>query len=123
MTKDVNFKGIPWNKVVAETEEISGIPRKQIDEVANQLVLGIESVIEKNQPKRDGDGISIETPFAAYEFVRFPETNVQSPEGKTVVRPACIGGNTSIPRRFVLKANIGLVDKPTEEEKKKAKVS
>jgi hypothetical protein len=45
MVKDANIKGISWPKVVAETEEISGIPRKQIDEDANQLVLGIESII------------------------------------------------------------------------------
>jgi hypothetical protein len=117
MAKDV--KEIPWNKVVAETEEISGIPRKQIDEVANQLVLGIESVIEKNQPKRDGDSVVIETPFVSYDFMRFPASNVQTQDGRTALRPSCIGGNTSIPRHFIEKANIGLVDKPIEEKKKK----
>jgi hypothetical protein len=122
MAKD--NKEIPWSKVVIETEEISGIPRKQIDEVSNQLVLGIESIIEKNQPKRDGDSITIDTPFTAYEFTRLAQTNAQDAGGRLVVRPACIGANTSIPRRFILKANIGLVDRPIEDEKKKtAKVS
>jgi hypothetical protein len=124
VTED-NVKKIPWPKVATEIEDLSGIPRKQIDEVANQIALGIESIAEKNQPKKDGDAISIETPFAAYEFKRLPASNVQGPDGKTVIRPACVGANTSIPRSFIIKANTGLVDghgSETTEEKKKAKV-
>jgi hypothetical protein len=121
MSKD-SVKKVPWDKTVLEIEEISGIPRKQIDEVANQIVVGIESIIEKNQPKRDGDMLSLETPFATFDFLRYGAQNVQTPEGKQVVRPTCVGANSTIPRRFVLKANIGLIDKATEEsEKKKSK--
>jgi hypothetical protein len=118
MTKD-NTKEFPWSKTVAKIEEISGIPRKQIDEVANQIVLGIEAMVLENQPKRDGDTILIDTPFAAYQFIRYPAQNVQGPDGKQVVRPTCIGGNVTIPRNFILKANIGLIDKATEEEEKR----
>jgi hypothetical protein len=119
MSKEMN-RVIPWPKVSTKIEELSGIPRKQIDEVANQIASGLEAIIIENQPKRDGDSISIETPFGAYDVKRFPASNIQTQEGKTVVRPACVGGSTSIPRNFILKANTGLVDKPIEEDKKKA---
>jgi hypothetical protein len=120
MQKDP-MKEIPWSKVVSKTEEISGIPKKQIDEVTNQLVLGIESVIEENQPKRDGDSVTIDTPFTAYQFTRMPAQNVINSEGKMVLRPACVGGNTTIPRHFIDKANIGLVDNVADDDKKKIK--
>jgi hypothetical protein len=123
MTKDPS-KTIPWSKIVAEVEEISGIPRKQVDEVSNQIVLGIESIIEKNQPKRDGDVVMLESPFCGYELTRVASHNVVGPDGKQVVRPTCIGLNVTGPRNFIIKANIGLVDRATEEaEKKKAKTA
>jgi hypothetical protein len=123
MSKD-SIKEIPWSKVVAKTEEISGIPRKQLDEVSNQLVIGIDAVLEENQPKRDGDKVDIMTPFATYEMVRYGAENRTSADGIQSVRPTCVGMNVSIPRRFVNAANIGLIDKATEEaEKKKAKTA
>jgi hypothetical protein len=123
MQKETN-REIPWAKVVAKTEDISGIPKKQIDEVATQITLGLESLIEENQPKRDGDMVTISTPFATYNFQRFPAMNVKSSDDKMVLRPACVGGNSTIPRHFVNKANIGLVDNVFEEpEKKKSKTA
>jgi hypothetical protein len=121
MAKDT-VKEIPWAKVVAEIEDISGIPRKQIDEMANQMVLGVESVIEKNQPKRDGDEVTIETPLGTIGLVRFGAQNVLTPDGRQVVRPACVGANIGLGRNFIYKANIGLVDKATEEAEKKKTV-
>jgi hypothetical protein len=101
---------------------VTGIPRKQIDDVSNQIVIGIESIVEKNQPKRDGDKVDILTPFGTYGLIRFGAQNQVSPEGIQVVRPTCIGMNVSLPRRFINAANIGLIDKATEEaETKKAK--
>jgi hypothetical protein len=123
MSKD-SIKEIPWAKVVAKTEEISGIPRKQLDEVSNQLVIGIDTVLEENQPKRDGDKVDIMTPFATYEMIRYGAENKMSSDGVQTVRPTCVGMNISIPRRFVNAANIGLIDKATEEaEKKKTKTA
>jgi ankyrin repeat protein len=121
MQKETN-REIPWEKVVAKTEDISGIPKKQIDEVASQLTLGVEALIKENPPKRDGDIVSIVTPLSTLNFERFPAANVKNSDGKVVLRPACIGGNSTIPRHFVNKANIGLVDTVFEEpEKKKTK--
>jgi hypothetical protein len=114
MSKDVN-KTIPWEKTVVKIEELSGIPRKQIDDVANQIVLGIEATVRENQPKRDGEEISIETPFGGYTLIRYPAQNVQTQNGQQVVRPTCIGVNFTLPRNFVTKANIGLIDKATDE--------
>jgi hypothetical protein len=123
MGKD-SIKEIPWAKVVAKTEEISGIPRKQLDEVSNQLAVGIDAVIEEHQPKRDGDRVDIMTPFATYGMIRNGAQNQMSPDGVLSVRPACVGMNIAIPRRFINAANIGLIDKATEEsEKKKAKTA
>jgi hypothetical protein len=123
MTKE-QVKEIAWSKVVTEVEEISGIPRKQVDDVANQIVLGIESIVEKNQPKRDDDELTIETPFICYKFKREPSQNIMRPDGAQFTRPACISGNSSVPRNFIIKANVGLADKATaateaEPEKKK----
>jgi hypothetical protein len=114
MSKETT-KTVPWSKVVLKTEELSGIPRKQIDEVANQIAIGIGATAEENQPKRDGDSVNIESPFGTYEFTRYPAQNINVSDGRTMLRPACVGANVSIPRVFVNKANIGLIDNPTEE--------
>jgi hypothetical protein len=120
MAKETS-KIVPWNKVIVKTEEISGIPRKQIDEVAAQIKIGIEATAQENQPKRDGDSITLETPFAAYMFTRQPASNVVAADGRTVLRPSCITGNAAMPCEFIRKANIGLIDIPTEEEAEKDK--
>jgi hypothetical protein len=123
MTKETT-RSIAWPKVVAEIEDLSGIPRKQIDEVSNKIVKGLESIIEKNQPKRDGEEVCIETPFAGYRFSKHPAQNTIGHDGKQIARPTCIGANISIPRNFIDKANIGLIDKVTEDaEKKKSKTA
>jgi hypothetical protein len=131
MTKE-QVKTIPWAKVVAEVEEIAGIPRKQVDDIANEIVNGINSVSEKNQPRRDDDILVIETPFTNYQFKRLPAANVMGPDGKNYERPSCICGNTSMPKPFVIKANIGLIDSATaaaaaaeasEEPEKKKRAS
>jgi hypothetical protein len=118
VTKDASVKTIPWEKIVVEVEEISGIPRKQIDDTADQIARGMESVIEKNQPKRDGEEVVLETPFGGYTLHRLPAQNVPTENGKQVVRPTCIGLNCIIPRNFITKANVGLVDKATAESEK-----
>jgi hypothetical protein len=121
-------KEISWPKVAAKTEELSGIPRKQIDDVSSQIVLGIEALSLENQPKRDGDELVIDTPFAIYKFIREAAENMVGPDGKTAfTRPSCISGNTSIPRNFVIKANVGLAERAgdgaaAEAEKKKKAV-
>jgi hypothetical protein len=120
MSKE-STKIIPWEKTVAEIEDVSGIPRKQIDEVATQIGAGIESIIKNNQPKRDGDKVSIETPFCLYTMERLGERNIVSPEGNSVTRPVCIGMNNSVPKRFVNAANIGLIDKISDEADAEAK--
>jgi hypothetical protein len=112
-------KEVPWAKVVAKTEELSGIPKKQLDEVTTQLVLGIEELIKDNQPKRDGDTTVIDTPFGSYRFDRIAAHNVQDASGKTVVQPTSCAFDIGIPRNFINKANVGLIDKITEEEEKK----
>jgi hypothetical protein len=130
MTKE-QVKTIQWSKVAAEVEEIAGIPRKQVDDVATQIVKGIESLSEKNQPRRDGDILSIETPFVNYQFQRIPAAAVPGPDGKNYERPSCICGNTSILKNFIIKANIGLIDsaaaaavaEASEESEKKKKAS
>jgi hypothetical protein len=122
MAKDTT-KVVSWEKTVAKVEEISGIPRKQIDDTANQIVLGIEAIVRENQPKRDGDTVTLETPFGGYEFIRYPAQNVQTQSGQQVVRPTCIGGNSVMPRNFITQANVGLIDKATEEAESKKKKS
>jgi hypothetical protein len=101
MTKE-QVKTLPWAKVAAEVEEIAGIPRKQVDDVATQIVKGIESLSEKNQPRRDDDVLTIETPFATYQYKRIPAANVPGPDGKNYERPSCICGNTTMPKSFII---------------------
>jgi hypothetical protein len=120
MSKE-SVKSIPWEKAIAEIEDISGIPRKQIDEVATQISVGIESMIKNNQPKRDGDKISIETPFCLYTMERLGERNIVTPEGNAVTRPVCIGINSATPKQFIRSANIGLIDRASDEAEAESK--
>jgi hypothetical protein len=54
--------------------------------------------------------------------MRVPAENVRLSDNEIYTKPAAIGMNSWVPRHFVNAANVGLIDKVTdEEEKKKAK--
>lgn len=104
-------KTVEWNEVIDVAAEASGAPKKQLAEDAEIISKAIKTVLTNKQPKRDGDELMVETPFALYKSTRIGETVVKDAQGNSVTRPACCAVNVGIEHTYIDAANIGLVDK------------
>ena len=114
-------KEIEWKEVVETAADLSGAPKKQIEADAEAIDKSIRQILTEKQPKRDGDTLTVYTPFGAYCSSRLPETVVTDANGNRTTRPSCCAVNVGIPRDYIDAANCGLVDKV--EDKKDTKTA
>lgn len=110
MAKEQQVKTVEFEEVVATASDLSGAPKKQIEESCNAVQQAISALLTKHQPKRDGDSVEVITPFCPIISTRLPEQIVTDASGNKVKRPACCAVNTGVRREFIKAANIDLVD-------------
>lgn len=122
MAKDTT-KCIEWAEVVDVASAESGFPKKELHDGAEALAKAVETVLEKYQPKKDGDSLEVTTPFCVVTSTRLPESIVTDANGAKFTRPSCCAVNTCVRTSFITAANIGLVDPEAVEKVSSGKKS